>query len=195
MNIHSIPTIIILMSLTACSAFGVIESDNPAVKLQQAKQLFNTLDRPVPAERLIRESIAIYEKNDDAAGLAEAYRYYGFFFGSQSVTHWAHVYNPNGFLDKSATFNTRNDKSIEYFNLALAQWEKIGQHEWDSNIELNIATAYMRMNQNDNACRAYDLSLKADQKYHSEGKIDLPQGYSSVSEFIVALKQRVPCLT
>jgi hypothetical protein len=51
------------------------------------------------------------------------------------------------------------------------------------------------MNQNDNACRAYDLSLKADQKYHSEGKIDLPQGYSSVSEFIVALKQRVPCLT
>ncbi|TDK66379.1 tetratricopeptide repeat protein [Sapientia aquatica] len=193
MNKHPGLLCITTWLLVGCSAFGVIETNDPGQKLAQARQLFSILDRPLPAERLIRESIDIYTANNDNAGLAEAYRYYAFFFKSPSVTHWEHVYAPNGFLDKSAKFDGRYEMSIKYFDLSLAEWNRIGRHDWDANIELNKASAYLQMNQNENACRSYSLSLLADQQYHINGRIDLPNGYGTSNEYISALMRLVPC--
>src|SRR5947208_9599357 len=110
-----------LLAFAGCAAFGVSATTDPARKLRDATALFDRQDRPLPAERLIREALELYQKNSDQLGVAEAYRTYGFFFRSSSVNgKWNKFYRNNGFLDRSATFDTRYIKSIESFELARA---------------------------------------------------------------------------
>jgi hypothetical protein len=88
--------------LAGCAAMGVVATDDPAGKLRDATALFGGYARPLPAERLIREAIDIYEKQNDSLGLAEAYRTYGLFFRSTSIEGpWSKLYRERGFLDPS----------------------------------------------------------------------------------------------
>src|SRR5436190_669032 len=109
-----------VVSLAGCAGVGVVATDDPAAKLHDAAYLYSKAGRPLIAERLIRQAIDLYEKNNDQLGLAEAYRQYGLFFLSPSIQKWNKVYRDSGFLDKSATFDTRYAKSIEYFEKAAA---------------------------------------------------------------------------
>src|SRR6267378_1202521 len=82
-----------LLGFAGCAAFGVPATTDPAGKLRDATALFDRQDRPLPAERLIREALELYQKNGDQLGVAEAYRTYGFFFRSGSVGgKWSKFY-------------------------------------------------------------------------------------------------------
>src|SRR5438094_2651181 len=97
-----------LLAFAGCAAFGVPATSDPAGKLRDATALFDRQDRPLPAERLIREALEVYQRNGDQLGVAEAYRTYGFFFRARSVGgKWSKFYRDNGFLDRSETFDTR----------------------------------------------------------------------------------------
>ena len=48
---------------------GVVATSDPHVKLNDAENLFITQNRPLPAERLFREAMAIYQDRDDPHGL------------------------------------------------------------------------------------------------------------------------------
>jgi tetratricopeptide (TPR) repeat protein len=108
-----------LLIVAGCASIGVPATSDPAMKLRHAVDLFDKQDRPALAERLIREAIDIYSTPTDQLGLAEAYRTYGLFFRSASVSgKWSNFYRSNGFLDRTACWDCRYAKSIEYFEKA-----------------------------------------------------------------------------
>src|SRR5581483_10318106 len=92
--------------MTGCAAVGVISSSDPLVKLNDAEALIS-MRRPVPAERLIREALDIYQQRGDAHGLAAAHRQYADLLISGAVVKNEVVYRRSGFQDKSVTYDTR----------------------------------------------------------------------------------------
>ena len=183
--------------LGGCAGVGVVATSDPAAKLHDAGYLFDQADRPLIAERLIREAIEIYEKNNDQLGLAEAYREYGFFFRSRSIEgKWNKFYRENGFLDKSATFDTRYAKSIEYFEKARIIFTENNRFDALTNVNMNMGFTYVAMGNREAACQAFDRALES---YHENirqnptAKPVLPQGFSSYEDYWSDRKKRYGC--
>jgi tetratricopeptide (TPR) repeat protein len=189
---HLVCAFAIFITLSGCSAVGVVQTNDPAKKIEQAASLFSQQDRPLPAERLIQEAADIYRSTGNDVGLAEAYRTYAFFFRSQAVEHWGWHYRQYGFLDKSATFDNRYEKSIEYFDHSKALWEKAGRHDWTANIELNKGFTFMLLKQPENACLAYDASLRANAEFPPKN-VQMPKGFASYVEFVEDFKRKAAC--
>src|SRR3989442_11453492 len=145
-----------LIALTGgCAGVGVVATSDPAAKLRDAGDLFDRQDRPLIAERLIREAMDIYQANNDQLGLAEAYRTYGFFFRSPSIEgKWNNYYRANGFLDRSATFATRYAKSIEYFEKARTIFAASTRYDALTNVDLNMGFTYIAAGNTPAACQA-----------------------------------------
>jgi tetratricopeptide (TPR) repeat protein len=199
---HRLHLQIILLTIAAvtiagCAGVGVVATDDPAAKLRDATYLFDRQDRPLIAERLIREAIVSYQSNNDQLGLAEAYRTYGFFFRSRAINgKWGNYYRKNGFLDRSATFDTRYDKSIEYFEMARQLFAESKRFDALTNVDLNIGFTYIAMGNRLAACRAFDRSLENNQeniRQIPDAAPNLPVGFGSYEEFIADQKKRWCC--
>jgi len=190
-------TALLLMGVIgACAAMGVPATSDPARKLGDAYELIQYQGRPLPAERLIRESIVIYEKNNDEMGLAAAYRMNGIFFASAAVERLKKTYEGHGFLEKSASFETRYDKSIEFLNKAESIVLKHNDYNKLSNIYLNKGIAYEAAGKNENACKAYQTSLDNNRRYKAENpeaELMLPNGYENYDQYIVDNTKRLGC--
>ena len=186
-----------LIALAGCAGVGVVATPDPASKLHDAGSLFGRQDRPLIAERLIREAIQTYQSNNDQLGLAEAYRTYGFFFRSPSIEgKWKEYYRKNGFLDKSATFETRYEKSIQYFEMAQRLFAASKRFDAVTNVELNIAFTYIAMGNRLAACRALDKSLEDNReniRQTPDATPIVPDGFVSYEEFIAQRKKRCSC--
>lgn len=127
----------LLTALVACAAIGVPATSDPAMKLRQALGLMS--HRPFVAEMLIREAREIYQHQNDELGLANAFFFYALFFRDGA-------FGPQyRFLEKSATYETRFDKSIEYFEKARKLDEKHARHERLAIISMEIVKTYGRM--------------------------------------------------
>lgn len=179
-----------------CAGVGGIAKSDPAAKLQAATDLFERQDRPLLAEQLIRESIGSYETVHNELGLANAYRTYGFFFRSASVEgHWSEHYRKNGFLDESATFDARYEKSIEYLGKARAIFADYKRFDALTTVNLNIGFTYEVMGYWDAACEAFDLSAQSnrDSLQKSSDKVALPHGFATYEEFLAPHRQRAGC--
>ncbi len=180
-----------------CAGVGISATSDPAVKLNDAGDLFERQDRPLPAERLIREAIEIYQERNDQLGLAEAYRTYGFFFRSPSIEgKWSKHYRENGFLDKSTTFETRYAKSIEYFEKARAIFVEVKRFDALTNVDLNMGFTYVAMGDRDAACKAFDRSLESyreNLRVTAGAKPVVPRGFTSYEEFLADRKKRYGC--
>jgi len=183
--------------LVGCSAMGVPTSSDPATKLRQANELFAKQDRPVPAERLIQEALDIYEKNGDQSGVAEAYRTFGFFYRSTAVERWEKVYRAEtGFFDKSVTFDTRFEKSAEYFEKSARTFEQAGALDRAVNAEFNGGMTYVFANKPASACEAYAKSLimyRNAQEATPDKKAELPAGVKSFDELVAKFQAKVSC--
>jgi len=188
--------VIILAIVSGCAGIGVPVTDDPDKKLAIANQLYDQHKRPIPAEKLIREAIDIYTQENNEEGLAEAYRSYGFFFRSEAVRVKHNFYTSVGFVDKSATYEGRYDKSIEYFEKAEEIFEKQKRYDGLINIHLNKGFTYEIAGKNDDACASFRSSEISEQNYRklNGGKsINLPPNYSSYSEYVSMHKKRLNC--
>ncbi len=177
---------------------GVPSTDDPARKLGWAQELVENQDRPIPAERLIRESIDIYQEQKDEMGLARAYRVYGIFFKDKAINKWQKFYQETGFLDKSATYETRFPKALEYFEKSLSLSMKNEDIDMPPNLYLLIAFTYQNMRQPEAACLAFDKSISAHKIMLAESpeadpKASLPKQYSSFEEAVNDFKKRAGC--
>ena len=185
------------VALLGCSAMGVPASSDPATKLRQANELFVREDRPIPAERLIQEALDIYEKDGDRLGAAEAYRTFGFFYRSTAVERWEKVYRAEtGFFDKTVTFDTRFDKSAQYFEKSAKTFEQAGALDRAVNAEFNEGMTFALANRPANACEAYDRSLimyRDAQKSNPDKSPDLPPGVKTFDELVMKFKAKVRC--
>lgn len=186
-----------LLGLSGCAGFGIAATSDPAAKLSDAGDLFDRQDRPLPAEQLIREAIVMYQEKNDQLGLADAYRTYGFFFRSPSIEgKWSKHFRANGFLDKSATFETRFAKSIEYFEKARTILAEKEHFDALTNVDLNMGFTYVAMGNTQAACQAFDRSLESyrDNLRQATGaRPVVPQGFASYEEFLADRKKRYGC--
>jgi tetratricopeptide (TPR) repeat protein len=192
-----------LLLLASCAGVGIVASSDPLTKLNDAQVLFSQKNRPVPADKLINEAIAIYQSKDDAHGLGNAYREYGDFLRSQAVANWEPQYRRNGFFDRSVTFDNRLDKAREFYGKALEayagavpQLTEKGRYDALTNIYFNMAWVHLALNQKQQACESFERTLKAYdqnmQHYPSANPIFTP-GFNSLPEALQSARQRAGC--
>jgi tetratricopeptide (TPR) repeat protein len=184
--------------VAGCAGIGTIAISEPAAKLRDAEDLFGRQDRPLIAERLIREAVESYQRRNDQLGLADAYRTYGYFLRSSAVEgKWGNYYRENGFLDKSASFDARYEKSIEYLEKARTIFAEYKRFDALTNVNLNIGFTYEVMGYGAAACEAFDRSLENNRdnlRQISKAKIALPQGFSTYEEFLAPHRERAGCV-
>ena len=169
MNLFMRCLLLACITLTgACTAVGVVSTRDPLTKLNDAAVLYGRKDRPLPAERLIQEALAIYQREDDAHGLGTAYREYGDFLRSAAVVSWESEYRSHGFLDRSINFDNRLEKATEFYRKALAslelaaqQCESAGQYDALSNVYYNMAWTQLALGETSRGCEDFDRALGA----------------------------------
>jgi len=178
--------------LTGCSAMFVPATSDPAKKLSYAYELVMDQGRPLPAERLIRDAITIYSAEQNEKGLMKAYWMYGVFFKSKAVGALQAAYEPSGFLDTTATFKNRYEKSIEYFNRAEMIATKLQDKNMIANMQFNKAYAYVAIGDYHQACKSFDSCLEINRQFHRENpdaKFSLSDGsFGSFEEYANSLE-------
>jgi len=185
-----------VLILSGCAAIGVPHTNDPAKKIGYAYQLFDKQQRPLPAEKLIREAIDILKTQNNCYGLSEAYRAYGFFFRSAAVEKYHKHYKANGFMEPGATFDNRHEYSIKYFEKAGAIYLENNAYDKLTNIYLNMAFTYEFAKNNAKACEFYKKSLSSNKKYdelNPDSTMNLPEGFSSYGEYVRKHMERVKC--
>ena len=189
----------LLIVLAGCSAIGVPATSDPREKLQQAIGLLR-IDRPLPADTLIREAIDIYQQRGDQDGLAEAYRQYALFLLSPAVTHSDYAFVQYGFTDKTISFKTRYAKSVEYFEKAEALYQSIGGTERASdlsNIYLNKSDAQYLNGQTSEACASLERSRAFNHEFmatHPGADVQVPKEFGSFDNGIDKFKKQIGCI-
>ena len=179
--------LLLIFLLSGCTAMFVPATKDPSKKLDDAFYLFQQANRPLPAEKLIRESIEIYKKTNDEKGLMKAYWTYGVFLSSEAVGNLKGLYEKDGFLEETIKFKNRYEGSITFYKKA----EKIAKQYNDTNylatIMFNMAESYQLDGEAEQGCEAFKTSLDLNREYHlANPKIQfyLPgTGYSSFEEY------------
>src|ERR1700722_6610431 len=136
-----------------CAGFGIVASSDPITKLDDAEVLFTEENRPLPAEKLIQEAIAIYKQRDDAHGLGNAYREYADFLESPAVTAWNSSYNRLGnFHDETINTGDRQTVAAELYRRALSYYERAEtecktaqQYDALTNVYVNMAWSHWKL--------------------------------------------------
>ena len=192
-----------LLFISSCAAVGVVATSDPHAKLNDAEELFMSQGRPLPAERLIREAMAIYQERDDPHGLGNANREYGDLLRSPAVAKWEKFYRRDGFQDKSIDFDNRFAKAADFYRRALTYYERAeqqhreaGRYDSLTNVYYNIATSHEKLGDRDKACIYYDKTLEAYNetiRRNPAAKPYAPAGYRSVSDLISPEKRRAGC--
>jgi len=183
--------------VTACSAAGVLATDDPSQKLNDAVFLFDDQGRPLRAEPLIVEAMNQYKASGDALGLANSYRVYGLFFRSRSLGQNGYPghYREKGFIDPVATYDTRYDRSLYYFALAAGIYQSAGREDYLSNVYFHMGDVYVLKGDKVTACQYYDKSLAA----NSESRASHPgsevegAGAKTYEQRVAGAKQYAGC--
>lgn len=192
-----------VLVLSGCVGVGIVATSDPMAKLHDAADLFMRQDRPLPAERLIREAIEIFQERNDSHGLGHAHRDYGDLLRSPAIVRWEKVYRRDGFRDKSITFENRHQKSseffqraLEYYGQAVQQLKQASKYDALTNVYFNMAWTNYKLDRRDAACIDFTRAVQA----HSENvrlnptaKPYVPPGSGSFAEFIDGQKRRVGC--
>ena len=190
---------VMALSWGGCSSLrGTQAIPDRQSNLRDAAELYEHEDRPVVAERLIRQTLDAYARSDDELGLADSYRAYAYFLRSQSVESKRQYFREYGFLDPTVSFETRYERSIDYLDKAREIYQRYGRYDALTNINLNIGFTYEVLGNAEAACRAFDRSLENNrdsQDHNAKVKLGLPKGFASYEEFLAPHRQRVGCDT
>ena len=190
--------------MSACTAIGVVSSSDPLTKLNDAQVLYLRKNRPVPAERLIQEALAIYQREGDEHGLGIAYREYGDFLKSAAVEQWRPMYERGGgFLDRSITFDSRVSKAREFYSMALehlqqavSQSESAGRYDELTNVYYNMVWSHLALGEQAKACEDFNHVFAAyseNIRRHSDAKPVTSRGFDTLPEELAYRKRQVGC--
>ena len=159
--------IILLISLTGCSAVGVVETNDPHEKIEQAIYLLISENRPIPADKLLAQAINIFEQQHDQMGLVRAYRARGHFLLSDSVKNNSKFFINHGFFIDGDVYNKREEKAIEYFLKIRAILDGDTRPLYSAKTQINMTLTEMYAKYSDtpkNVCKY----LKDATFYHSK---------------------------
>lgn len=187
-----------LLLLCSCAGFGIVATDDPLRKLNDAADLAERQGRPLPAETLVRQAMAIYEERNDMHGLGHAYRQYGDLLTSWAVKKWEAVYRRDGFRDKSITFDNRLEKASEFYRKALTYYERAeqghqqgGKYDALTNLYFNMGNSHYMLDERDKACSYWDKALQAYGENMRRNPAAKPAG--SLPQNVRSNKQQAAC--
>jgi hypothetical protein len=187
--------VLVFLGISACAAMGVVATSDPRKELGNALALFDH-GRPLPAERMIVDAIAQCEKTDNRVCIGEAYRVYGLFFQSAAVTEYRVQYQKYGFLDKTATWDTRYQASILYFRKAGAIAQDTDHYDVLSNIHYLIGKDFAYMHDMESACVEFAQSLDAYEEFQRRNPgatVAQIKGQGSFGDTIADIQRRMGC--
>lgn len=181
--------------LAACTTATTRFSDDPAVKLEQATDLFQNKDRPVAAERLIREAIRGYEAKGDQVGIADGYATYGSFFRSHAVAVAEEKYRKDGFLDPTADFDRRYAKALEYHIKARDIYASKNRHDRLAGVYIAIAADNSIVGRKQAACAALDQSMASYRQVQQDPKarVSVPENFKTFDDYWRSLRKDARC--
>lgn len=178
--------------LAGCAAAGVPATDDPAVKLQQGRQLFSAEGRPAEAERLILEAMTTYRQSGDQPGLALAHREYAYFLSAPGTE--AIIANPA---------STQPAASPERLRRALAEMQEASRifaqlNVFDrlSNTAMGEARIEHDLGDTPAACASLSRSLAASDRQtalNPDRKPNLPPGMNSFADLIGHFRKEYGC--
>jgi len=166
-----------------------MSTNNPKRKLLNALELLKN-NRPIPAERLIIQSLEHYKKINDQIGQAHAHKIYGQFYMSDAYHASKEYYIKHNEYDgtyEKAANHLR--KSIDLFEKNLAYFQA-------SNSAWNLAGTHQRQKERSKACEAFDLSLELHKKgkeHRPSESVSLPPGFSTMDEVVSTYKHNYGC--
>lgn len=181
--------------LWGCSAALVPYAGTVPAKLDAANSLLQ-MNRPLPAERLMVEAVDLAKKEQDTAGLADAYVQYGRFFLSPAVKGYARSYRQDGFMDKEAIFDRRAERARYYLELARETRRAGGIPEYGQ-VDFWISAAYHQEGDKANTCLALRRSLEthAQAQAARPSQVEVLEGYATWEAFIAAFQKDAGCDT
>lgn len=204
-------TLAVSLVLIGCSAALVPETSDPNQKIHQAYELLSTY-RPIPARRLIDESIQIYKQNGDDEGLAYAYTastdYYRYvsseeyakyiknyessLSGVKPLPLYAVLFKP---MSKQAMEESKKSEETHRKVIAKAITDK--DYFKASNNYYQLFVLFARNNQKSEACESLQQTLKQNEqgkKLHPEFKVAYNEKkFSSFNEQIEAELKSMKC--
>lgn len=195
-------SLLALALLVGCAAVGVPSSKDPDQMLIYAGKLIDQ-GRPLPAEQLLHEAIAILQERDDPHNLGYAYSLYAELLQSNAVNKAEVSYMRHGFRDKTVTLSNRFDKSVEYTQLAMRQYEQaITRHnlteKYDAltNAHLHLAWLHQRLLQKDAACENFQKTLNAhalNLQKNPKARPQAPRSGQSIPQYVGNLMRKAQC--
>lgn len=194
--------LLVVFLFAGCAGVGVVATSDPQTKLNDAEDLFLRQDRPLIAERLIREAMAIYQEQGDFHGLGNANREYADLLLSPSISgKWNTYYRENGFQDKTVTYDNRTAKASEYYAKAVDsyvravdQLRSTNRYDALTNVYFNMAYSYYRLNDRVQACHFYDETLGAYNENIRRNPSATPFSTSgTVADLVAAKKKQAGC--
>jgi tetratricopeptide (TPR) repeat protein len=199
-RVRSLSSMTAAALLSACAGVGIVATSDPLVKLNDAEVLFSSKDRPMPAERLIQEAMAIYQERDDPHGLGNAHRAYGDLLKSPAVVSWEKIYRRDGFVDRSITFDSRLAKASEHYAKALeyyrrAEMQELATSKYDAltNVYYNMAWSHLALGAQDEACADFDRTLQAYSENMRRNTNAHPYGGGTIPDAVARAKRQAGC--
>jgi tetratricopeptide (TPR) repeat protein len=178
---------LILSMLTACSAMWVVATTDPNQKLADARDLLWHQDRPIPAERLIKEALAIFEKRGDDLGIARANAAYAEFLRSAVLDRHTHRYPDRPSRMRSA---------IAYYERAVPVFRAHEDHADLPNALVYLGMLYESEGEKEAACKSFSESLTSWKEYirvNPGARMNRLGEFNSFEEAIAFLKKRATC--
>jgi hypothetical protein len=191
--------IIFMMSFCGVSYAGLFDF-NPQAKLNEADYMLH-INRPIAADKLIDDVIRFCQKKDDEPCLALSYYLYGKVLSGDILSESERQKYGNrkilGYTDKEVTYGNVDQKSLAYFEKALALAKKHGMNDVVSGIYIKIGILqFTSFKDRDTACDSFDRSLEYHQQFQKDNpgaNVILEKGFKSFEEYIAQGKSEMGC--
>lgn len=152
-----------LAFLVGCTAAGVPATNNPQEKIAYAQQL-KDMGRPIPAQKLLLESLSIYEKSNDFSGLGSTYLALGNLYKSNSYQSNAEIFK------KWNEYKSYKD-SASFFERSAENFLKDGDFLMTGMAKTGVGDAYSLANEVESQCKAYAEAEELSKKVTSNAEL------------------------
>lgn len=148
------------------------------------------------AERLIAGASATVKQAGEDTGIAEVDLAWAEFYSSPAVVKAESYYRKRGFLDASVTYDSRLQKSVDYYDQATPLLLKARRYDALTAASASRGVALMNMGKREDACASFDESVSFyDEQMRRDPSVKpaVPEGYGSWKEYMSRLQKWAGC--
>jgi hypothetical protein len=184
--------VIAVAFIASCSGVGLVATDDPYVKVAQAKQM-GEAGRAAQARRLLNEAMTTFQAKGDDLGMAEAHRQFGFLARTGGAREGVILVR-----DPETTPLTQEDWDLSdrHFKEAADLYARNNRTDMVANVYLNLGIGSALRGDKTQSCAYFDQSLATYRQWeavHPGGKVELPRNIKSFADLIARAKLEAGC--